>query len=71
MRVEDLLGGVHVLSEEELRQPASKARLPIAHEGLGLLNTTDLAPILFLGSFALAAPAFESNSQQKQKKKKI
>ena len=53
----DILGGVPVLSEEELRHPASQARLPIAHGGLGLLSTTVLAPIAFLGSFALAAPA--------------
>ena len=61
---EDLLGGVLVLSEEELRQPTSQARLVIAHGGLGLLNTTVLAPITFLGSFALAAPALESDFLQ-------
>ena len=43
------LGGVSVLSEEGLRQSASHARLPIAHGGLGLLSTTVLAPIAFVG----------------------
>ena len=59
-----ILGGVPVLSEEELRQPASQARLPIAKGWLGLLSTTVLAPIAFLGSFALAAPALQSAFQQ-------
>ena len=59
-----ILGGVPVLSEEELRQPASQARLPIAQRGLGLLCTTVLAPIAFLGSFALAAPALQLAFQQ-------
>ena len=60
----DLLGGVPVLFAEELRQPVSRARLSIAHGGLGLLNTTVLAPIAFLGSFALAASALLSDFQQ-------
>ena len=60
----DILGGVPVLSEEELRQPASQARLPIAQGGLGVLRTTVLAPIAFLGSFALAALALQSDFQQ-------
>ena len=58
------LGGVPLLSDEELRQPASQARLPIAQGGLGLLCTTVLAPIAFLGSFALAAPALQTTFQQ-------
>ena len=60
----DKLGGVPVLSEEELRQPTSSARLPIAHGGLGLLSFTNLAPIAFLGSFARAAPALQSPFEQ-------
>ena len=52
-----LLGGVHGLSDDELRQTESQARLPIAHGGLGLLSTSVLAPTPFMGSFALAAPA--------------
>ena len=51
--------GVPVLSEEELRRLVSQPRLPIAH-GLSLLDTTALAPIAFLGSFALAEPTLES-----------
>ena len=58
------MGDVLVLSEEELRQLASKARLPIAHGGLGLLTTKVLAAISFLGSIALAAPALESTFQR-------
>ena len=46
--------------EEEFRK---LARLPIAHGGLGLLSTTVLAPIVFLGSFALAAPALQPTFQ--------
>ena len=42
--------------EEELRQPASQARLVIAHGGLGLLCTTVLAPIAFLGSILFGFP---------------
>ena len=60
----DILGGVPLLSEEELRQPASQARLPVAQGGVGLLSTAVLAPIAFLGSFALAAPALQSAFQQ-------
>ena len=59
MQLEVLLGGVHVLSEEELRQPESETRLPIAHGGLGSPSTTVLAPNAFSGSFALATPALE------------
>ena len=59
--LEDILGGVPVLSEEEIRQPASLDFFPVAHRGLGLLSITILAPIVFLGSFALAAPALGSD----------
>ena len=52
------------MSDEELRQPASRARLTIAKGGLGLLCTTVLAPIAFLKSFALAAPALHTAFQQ-------
>ena len=62
--LEDMLGGVPVLSKEELCQPTSQARLPIAHGGFSLLNTTILAPIAFLGLFALATPALESTSEK-------
>ena len=34
--LEDLLGGVPVLPEEELHQPTSQARLPIATRGMGM-----------------------------------
>ena len=64
MLPKDLYGGVHVLSEEKLRESASQARLLIAHGGLGLLSTTVLAPIAFLGSVALAAPTLESAFQK-------
>ena len=42
-------------SFEELRQRASQARLPVAQGGVGLLSTAVLAPIAFLGSFAITA----------------
>ena len=51
--LEDLLGGVPILSKEELCQTTSQAHLLIARGGLGSLSTTVLAPITFWGSFAL------------------
>ena len=48
-KIKDLLGSLHVLFEEEFRQPASQARLSIAHGGSGFPSTTALAPIAFLG----------------------
>ena len=51
----DMLGGVHVLSEEELRQPASHAHLSNPR-GFRMPSTTVLAHIAFSG-FICAHPA--------------
>ena len=59
-----MLGGVPNLGSGELRQAEAQARLPKAHGGVGLLSTRDLSPIAYLGSFALAAPALESQFLQ-------
>ena len=47
----DLLAGVPVLSEEDLRRRASQARLSIAHGGLGFLSTTTRQLSIFVLAF--------------------
>ena len=58
------MGGVVGCTSDHIGLSRDQACLPIARGGVGLVRTRVLAPVAFIGSYALAAPALASAFQQ-------